>query len=102
MADTAVPHRQPGFDALIASIWTDPADTEANVRWTRETYGALSPHLTERRYVNYLDDDDREDAVRSAYGPNYPRLAELKRKYDPDNVFRLNHDIASASGHEET
>jgi FAD/FMN-containing dehydrogenase len=96
--ETAVPHREPGFDVLIASVWTDPADTEANVGWTRETYNALAAHLAGRRYVNYLDDDDRDDAVRAAYGPNYARLAEIKRRYDPDNVFRLNHNIAPATG----
>jgi FAD/FMN-containing dehydrogenase len=64
--------------------------------WTRETYGSLSPHLAGRRYVNYLD-DDRDDAVRAAYGPNHARLAEIKRTYDPDNVFRLNHNIAPAT-----
>jgi hypothetical protein len=96
VTETAVPHREPGFDVLIASVWTDPADTDGNVRWTRETFSALSPHLAVRRYVNYLDDDDRDDAVRSSYGPNYHRLAEIKRTYDPDNVFRLNHNIAPA------
>jgi FAD/FMN-containing dehydrogenase len=92
-ADTAVPHREPGWNLLIPSVWTDPADTEANVRWTRETFAALRPELASRRWLNYLGDDQAEDAVRDAYGLNYERLREVKRRYDPDNVFHLNHNI---------
>jgi FAD/FMN-containing dehydrogenase len=96
VSDTAIPHREPGFNVVIASVWTDPAHTDANLRWTRSMYDALSPHLADRRYVNYLDHDDRGAAVRAAYGPNYGRLAEIKRRYDPDNVFRNNANIAPA------
>jgi len=46
--------------------------------------------------VNYLDEDDVGEAVRAAYGPNYDRLVEVKRRYDPDNVFHLNHNIDPA------
>ena len=92
--DTAVPHREPGWNLLIPSVWTDPAATEANIRWTRETHAALAPHLAARRWLNYLGDDQADDAVRAAYGPNYDRLREIKRRYDPDNVFHLNHNIA--------
>jgi hypothetical protein len=49
------------------------------------------------RYVNYLDPDDVGDAVRDAYGPNYERLLEVKQRYDPENVFHLNHNIRPAS-----
>ncbi|MFN2489219.1 MAG: FAD-binding oxidoreductase [Actinomycetota bacterium] len=94
---TAVPHREPGFDLLIASGWTDPSATTANVDWTRETYAAVEPHLARRRYVNYLDHDDASDAVRAAYGPNFDRLSQVKRMYDPNNVFRLNHNIEPAA-----
>lgn len=93
---TAVPHREPGFDLLIASGWTDPSATDENVGWTRDTYAALEPQLARRRYVNYLDHDDAGDAVRAAYGPNFDRLAKVKRRYDPDNVFRLNQNIEPA------
>ena len=92
--DTAVPHREPGWNLLIPSVWTDPAATEANIRWTRETFAALAPHLAARRWLNYLGDDQADDAVRAAYGPNYERLREIKRRYDPANVFHLNHNIA--------
>jgi FAD/FMN-containing dehydrogenase len=92
--DTAVPHRAPGWNLLIPTIWTERADTEANVRWTRETHAALQPHLATGRWLNYLADDEAEDAIRAAYGPNYERLREIKRRYDPDNVFHLNHNIS--------
>jgi FAD/FMN-containing dehydrogenase len=92
--DTAVPHREAGWNLLIPSVWTDPSATKANISWTRETHAALAPHLSERRWLNYLGDDQAEDAVQAAYGPNYERLREIKRRYDPTNVFHLNHNIA--------
>jgi FAD/FMN-containing dehydrogenase len=92
--DTAVPHRETGWNLLIPSVWTDPSATQANISWTRDTHAALAPHLSERRWLNYLGDDQAEDAVQAAYGPNYARLREIKRRYDPTNVFHLNHNIA--------
>jgi FAD/FMN-containing dehydrogenase len=92
--DTAVPHREAGWNLLIPSVWTDPSATEANIGWTRETHAGFAPHLSERRWLNYLGDDQAEDAVQAAYGPNYERLREIKRRYDPTNVFHLNHNIA--------
>jgi FAD/FMN-containing dehydrogenase len=91
--DTAVPHREEGWNLLLPSVWMDPADDDANVTWTRETHAALGEHLTDRRWLNYLGDDQEAGAVRGAYGPNYDRLVELKRRYDPENVFRHNHNI---------
>ena len=92
--DTAVPHRGAGWNLLIPSVWTDPEATQANIRWTRETHAAFAPHLAAGRWLNYLGDDQADDAVRAAYGPNYERLREIKRRYDPTNVFHLNHNIA--------
>ena len=93
-SEAAVPHREPGWNLLIPSVWTDPASSDANIRWTRETYAALRPHFAARRWLNYLGDDQADDAIQAAYGPNYGRLREVKRRYDPDNVFHLNHNIA--------
>jgi FAD/FMN-containing dehydrogenase len=92
--ETAVPHREPGWNLLIPTVWTDAAGTEENIRWTRESFDALRPHLATGRWLNYLGDDQGDDAVRAAYGPNYERLREVKRRYDPENVFHLNHNIA--------
>lgn len=91
--ETAVPHRDEGWNLLLPSVWTDPADTAASVAWTRETFAALRPHFGSGRWLNYLGDDQADDAIRAAYGPNYDRLVEVKRRYDPDNVFHLNHNI---------
>ena len=71
---------------------TRPTPT-ANIAWTRETFAALHPHFGAGRWLNYLGDDQADDAIRAAYGPNYDRLVEVKRRYDPDNVFHLNHNI---------
>ncbi len=89
---TAFPHRDPGFSLLIVAQWLDPAETERNITWAKETFMALEPHLADRSYVNNLSDHSR-DSVAHAYGANYERLVEIKRRYDPDNVFRLNHNI---------
>jgi FAD/FMN-containing dehydrogenase len=96
VTDAAVPHRTEGWNLLVPSVWMDPAATDENIAWTRETHKALAPHLDDRRWLNYLDDDQGDDAVRAAYGPNYARLLEVKRRYDPENVFRHNHNIDPA------
>jgi len=93
-SDTAVPHREPGWNLLLPSVWTDPADTDANIKWTRETFASLRPQFAARRWLNYLGDDQGDDAIRAAYGRNFERLREIKRRHDPDNVFHLNHNIA--------
>ena len=90
---TAVPHREEGWNLLIPSVWVDPAGSEVNITWTKESHAAFAEHLTERRWLNYLGDDQDADAVRGAYGPNYERLVELKRRYDPENFFHHNHNI---------
>ena len=91
---TAVPHREAGYNLLLPTEWMDPADTERCIAWTKDTYAAVSEHLAGRRWLNYLGDDQLNDAIRAAYGPNYDRLVEAKRRYDPENVFHLNHNLA--------
>jgi hypothetical protein len=92
---TAVPHREPGYNFLVTSVWTDPAASNENVAWTKEIFAALEPFFVARRYLNYFSEDDvGEDPVRAAYGKNYERLVELKKEYDPENVFHLNTNVA--------
>lgn len=91
--DTAVPHREEGYNLLLPSVWSDAADDDANIAWTRDTFAAMSEHFTGARWLNYLADDQGEDAIRAAYGPNYDRLVEIKRRVDPENVFRHNHNV---------
>ena len=91
---TPVPHRQPGYNLVITNVWLNPATTDANIAWTREAYDAFLPHLASARWLNYLGADEDAKAVQGAYGPNYERLAEVKRRYDPTNLFRLNQNVA--------
>ena len=91
-SETAFPHREPGYNGLIASEWLDPAGDEANIAWARESFAALSKYTADAIYVNYLADYEAS-RVRSAYGPNWSRLVELKRRVDPANFFRLNQNI---------
>jgi FAD binding domain/Berberine and berberine like len=90
--DTAFPHRQYSWNLLAWSMWESPADSEKNVKWNRDCCEALRPFLIPSAYSNYLTDEG--DAItREAYGPNYERLVSLKKKYDPSNFFRMNHNI---------
>ena len=91
---TAFAHRKFPYAPVIVSQWLDPAESEVHVRWARDFWKALQP-FAGGVYVNDLSHDD-EDRIRSAYGVNYGRLAALKKKYDPDNFFRLNPNIKPA------
>ncbi|MBA2280926.1 MAG: FAD-binding oxidoreductase [Acidimicrobiia bacterium] len=87
---TAFPYRREGYAVLLCGQWQDPADNEANISWVRDTFVALAPLVSDRRYVNYMGDGD---SARAAYGPQYDRLVDVKRRYDPDNLFRLNQNV---------
>ena len=93
VSETAFPHRREGYNFLVVSEWLNPADNTRNIAWGRESYDAMRPYFTSGRYVNYLGEDDGEDAVAAAYGSNYQRLRTLKAKYDPTNLFHLNQNI---------
>lgn len=93
---TAFPHREVGYNLVLVAEWLDPADDEANTAWARAAFAELAPYMADAIYVNYLDRDDL-DRTRAAYGPNWERLVQLKRRYDPDNLFRLNQNIDPAA-----
>ena len=93
--ETAFAHRSSDYDVGILSQWTDPADTENNVAWARGLYDALQPHASGAFLLNFLYQED-DSISRASFGPNYDRLAELKRKYDPENFFRQNHNVTPA------
>ncbi len=93
VSETAFPHRKEGYNFLILAQWTNPAETNACIEWARETTRLMRPFFAAGRYVNYLDDDETGDPVAAAYGPNYRRLQQIKAKYDPANVFRMNQNI---------
>ena len=92
-ADTAFPHRAPGYNLLVLAEWMNQKDNEACIAWARESYAAMQPFMGSSRYVNYLADDEDNAATAAAYGPNYRRLQQLKAKYDPKNFFRMNQNI---------
>ena len=90
---TACTLRATGYNAVIISQWTDPADTDRCVAWGRGLYKTLQPFVGTTRYINYLDKDEGVDSAADIYGSNYARLRELKTKYDPDNFFHQNVNI---------
>jgi FAD/FMN-containing dehydrogenase len=96
---TAYAHRDALYNLILIAQWLDPAESERHVRWTRELWQALQPYATGGIYVNDMgrEEEDGADQVKAAYGANYQRLAELKQKYDPMNLFRHNQNIKPAS-----
>jgi hypothetical protein len=92
---TACTMRLTGYNVVIISQWTDPKENEANIAWGKKTHALLEPFLGPMRYVNYLDKDD-DSAAAGIYGPNYARLQQIKKKYDPENFFCNNVNIVPA------
>jgi len=92
-SDTAFAYRDASFAAVIAGMWPDPADNESSIQWVRDYYDATAPHSEEGGYINFMADDD-QSRIRANYKDNYDRLVEVKRSYDPGNLFHLNQNIA--------
>jgi FAD/FMN-containing dehydrogenase len=92
VASTACALRTTGFNVVVISQWASAADTQRGIAWARNTFAALTPFLAPTRYVNYLE-DDAVDPASVAYGPNLPRLRDIKAKYDPGNFFRQNVNV---------
>jgi berberine-like enzyme len=96
---TAVPHRSPGYNLVLTSVWTDPAASDENIAWTRQAAAAMQPFSANRTYSNYLAAEELAgDPVVRAYGPNYRRLVEVKDTWDPTNLFHLNQNIRPSRG----
>jgi FAD/FMN-containing dehydrogenase len=89
---TAFSYRDANFATVIAGAWPDPADNEANIKWVREYSDATARHAEEGGYVNFMAGDD-QGRIKANYKGNYERLVDVKRKYDPDNLFHLNQNI---------
>jgi FAD/FMN-containing dehydrogenase len=90
---TAFPFRGARWLINIPATWRDASDDEREIAWARGTYAAVKPHLSEGNYVNFMG-DDADDTAEGAYGRTLQRLREVKAVYDPENVFRLNQNIA--------
>jgi FAD/FMN-containing dehydrogenase len=95
---TAWNWRDANWNMVIVGVSSDPADNEAMIDWARDYWAALHPYSAGGGYVNMIMDaaDEGQARVRASYGGNYGRLAQIKAKYDPDNFFRVNQNIAPA------
>ena len=91
-SDTAFAQRQAEYDIGILAQWTDPAESDTHVAWARDMSDALRPHSSGGYLLNFLSEES-PDTIQAALGDNYPRLAEVKKKYDPTNFFSLNQNI---------
>ncbi len=89
---TAFGHRDANFATVIAGMWPDPTHNQANIKWVRDYYDATSPYSEEGGYINFAADDD-QNRVPANFGKNYNRLVQVKKKYDPHNLFRFNQNI---------
>ncbi len=89
---TAWSNRSAHFVMNAHTRWRDPADDAACIAWARALSAGVKPFASDSVYVNFLPEDEA-DRVESAYGANYRRLTEVKRRYDPDNRFRMNQNI---------
>jgi FAD/FMN-containing dehydrogenase len=94
VSDMAFALRQPGYEVDIVSTWSVPAEKASAMQWVKALRDDLQP-FARGVYVNQLGETS-EELVRAAYGPNYARLVKIKKKYDPNNVLRLNQNIRPA------
>lgn len=89
---TVFPHRDAEYLLTVSTQWSDPDEDESMIRWARGFREDMAPHATGGEFVNLQPDDDAHD-VADAYGQNYDRLREVKREWDPTNVFDMNHTV---------
>jgi FAD/FMN-containing dehydrogenase len=89
---TAFAYRDANFATVIAGMWPDPAQNDANTAWVHDYYEALAPYSEEGGYINFMAEDD-QSRIKANYRGNYDRLVEVKRIYDPDNLFHRNQNI---------
>ena len=82
----------------IASAWDNPADDARHVQWARDAWQDLRRFSTGGTYVNFLNEDDEGERIEAAYGANMKRLVAVKTRWDPENLFRVNKNIAPARG----
>ncbi len=88
----AYAHRSATYVMNVHARWDDAKDDDACRNWARDFFKDSQPYASAGAYVNFMTGDEG-DALATAYGGNYARLAEVKKKYDPDNVFHINHNI---------
>jgi FAD/FMN-containing dehydrogenase len=94
--DTAWNCRDATWSMVIVGVSPDPAHAPALRAWTRDYWTAIHPHNLAGAYPNFMMDDEAEGRLQATYGGNYARLADLKKKFDPGNLFHVNHNIRPA------
>jgi FAD/FMN-containing dehydrogenase len=90
--DTAFSYREANYVHVLGAIYPNPADTPKNIEWVREYWSALHPYSAGGAYVNFMMDEG-DERIAATYRDNYKRLAEIKKKYDPGNLFHMNQNI---------
>jgi len=95
--ETAYPHRNIDFVMNVHTRWSNASQDRECIAWARELFERMTPHATGGVYVNFMPEDEGQRVKPGAYGPNYGRLAKLKAKYDPHNLFRRNQNIQPAA-----
>lgn len=91
--DTAFNYRDANWAQVIVGVDPDPANKQKITAWAKDYFDAIHPHSAGGAYMNFMMEEG-DERVRASYGGNYDRLARIKRKYDPDNLFRVNQNIA--------
>jgi len=94
---TAYPHRDVEFVMNVHTRWDAPAQDQACIAWARQLFDAAAPFATGGVYVNFMPEDDAQRVQKGAYGGNFQRVAKLKAKYDPTNLFRMNQNVKPAN-----
>lgn len=92
VGDTSFPHRFDHYNCGAMLITENATEAKQGIEWARACWEAMQPHVEQTNYVNDLGEEG-EERIQQSYGPNYDRLVKLKKKYDPDNFFRLNQNI---------
>jgi FAD/FMN-containing dehydrogenase len=97
-ADATAFGRRPPYLLAFEATWTAPQETEVNIAWARAAHASMQRFSSSGVYLNFPGfGEEKEDLARTAYGANYERLADLKARYDPTNLFRMNHNIRPAT-----
>ena len=92
--DTAFGKRDAPFLLVFNTIWDDAADSEANIKWTRDFWSDMKKFSSGGLYLNFPGEyEEGQSLMKDAFGSNYDRLVEVKNRYDPENLFRLNQNI---------
>jgi len=86
-------YRDARFAEVIVGVDPDPGSKDKLVKWARDYWNAVHPHNLPGAYVNFMMADEGDDRIKATYGKNYKRIAAIKKKYDKNNLFRVNQNI---------